>query len=208
LYVQTHIAENPDEMAWVATLFPWAKDYADVYDHYGLLHERTLLAHGIHLSTAQWQRLVERRARVAVCPTSNTFLGSGLFDFGAANQQGATLALASDVGAGTSLSMLTTAAEAYKVGQLGGHRLTANQLAWAITQGNATALSLATEIGTLEVGKLADLVIHSARAKPLLQHRFEAARDIQEQLFALLMLGDERCVEATWIAGELRYRKA
>lgn len=205
LYVQTHIAENPAEIAWVKGLFPWAADYADVYHRYGLLHERTILAHGIHLQPEEWQRLVVQQARLAVCPTSNTFLGSGLFDFHTAEAKGLPLAFASDVGGGTSLSMLVTAAEAYKVGQLGGHRLTANQLAYGITQGNARALSLQHEIGTLDVGKMADLVVYSAAAKPLLQHRFEQAEQIEEQLFALLMLGDERCLTSTWVAGKRLY---
>ena len=205
LYVQTHIAENPDEIAWVKALFPWAKDYADVYHRYGLLHERSILAHGIHLQPAEWQRLASQQARLAVCPTSNTFLGSGLFDFQTAATAGVSLAYASDVGGGTSLSMLVTAAEAYKVAQLGGHRLTANQLAYGITQGNARALSLEAEIGTLEVGKMADLVIYSPAAKPLLLHRFDCAETIEEQLFAMLILGDERCIEATWVAGDRRF---
>lgn len=206
LYLQTHIAENPDEIAWVKALFPWAKDYADVYHHYGLLHERSILAHGIHLQPGEWERLSDQKARLAVCPTSNTFLGSGLFDFRTAEARSVPIALASDVGGGTSLSMLVTAAEAYKVGQLGGHRLTASQLAYGITQGNARALSLEDEIGTLDVGKMADLVIYSPSAKPLLDYRMDCADTIEEQLFAMLMLGDEQCVTATWVAGQCLYK--
>lgn len=205
LYVQTHIAENRDEISWVKALFPWAENYTDVYHRYGLLHDRSILAHGIHLEPLEWQRLADQGSRLAVCPTSNTFLGSGLFDFRTAEVKGVPLAFASDVGGGTSLSMLVTAAEAYKVGQLGGHRLTASQLAYGITQGNARALSMQNEIGTLDVGKMADLVIYSPAVRPLLHHRFEQADNIEEQLFAMLMLGDERCVEATWVAGKRLY---
>lgn len=205
LYMQTHVSENPDEVSWVQSLFPKARDYVDVYEHYGLLHDRAVLAHGLHLTDREWTALREHQARIAVCPTSNTFLGSGLFDFSRAEQEGLVLGLASDVGGGTSLSQLVSAAEAYKVGQLKGYKLTANQLWYQMTAGNARALHLQSEIGTLEVGKMADIVVLDPARSTNLSARLAVAASLDEALFATLILGDERLTRATWVAGQRLY---
>lgn len=208
LYMQTHVSENPSEVAWVKALFPHLEDYVGVYEHYGLLHDRAMLAHGLHLQDREWRALAEHQARIAVCPTSNTFLGSGLFDFRRAGDEGLVLGLASDVGGGTSLSALVSAAEAYKVGQLGGMKLSARWLLHRITQGNAQALKLEHEIGSLEIGKMADLVVLDPTASPNLNRRLGHAETLDEQLFAMVIMGDERLTRATWVAGEPLYRIA
>lgn len=205
LYMQTHVSENPDEVSWVQSLFPKARDYVDVYEHYGLLHDRAVLAHGLHLTDREWTALRDHQTRIAVCPTSNTFLGSGLFDFARAEQEGVVLGLASDVGGGTSLSQLVSAAEAYKVGQLKGYKLTANQLWYQMTSGNARALHLQADIGTLDSGKMADLFVLDPNRSVNLSARLAQATSLDEALFATLILGDERLTRATWVAGELRF---
>lgn len=205
LFLQTHVSENPDEVSWVQSLFPTSRDYVDVYEHYGLLHDRSVLAHGLHLTDREWAALRDHRAQIAVCPTSNTFLGSGLFDFARAEQEGVILSLASDVGGGTSLSQLVSAAEAYKVGQLQGYKLTANQLWYQMTTGNARALHLDSQIGTLDCGKMADLVVLDPTRSTNLNARLAQAGSLDEALFAALILGDERLTRATWVAGELRF---
>lgn len=205
LYLQTHVSENPDEVSWVQSLFPNSRDYVDVYEHYGLLHDRAVLAHGLHLTDREWSALREHQARIAVCPTSNTFLGSGLFDFARAEREGVVLGLASDVGGGTSLSQLVSAAEAYKVGQLKGYKLTANQLWYQMTTGNARALHLESDIGTLDGGKMADLVVLDPSCSANLSARLAQAESLDEALFATLILGDERLTRATWVAGEPLY---
>ncbi|MDB2448839.1 guanine deaminase [bacterium] len=208
LYSQTHVSENPAEVAWVQSLFPDARDYVDVYERYGLLNDHAVLAHGLHLTEREWQSLAAHKARLAVCPTSNTFLGSGLFDFQRAEAAGVVLSLATDVGGGTSLSQLVSAAEAYKVAQLKGTQLTAGWLLHQITQGNAQALHLGDEIGTLDVGKYADLVVLDPTASRNLAARLDGVESLEEQLFATVILGDERLTHTTWVAGERRYCNA
>lgn len=205
LFLQTHVSENQNEVSWVQSLFPTSRDYVDVYEHYGLLHDRSVLAHGLHLTDREWAALRDHKVRIAVCPTSNTFLGSGLFNFARAEQEGVTLSLASDVGGGTSLSQLVSAAEAYKVGQLQGYKLTANQLWYQMTTGNARALHLDSQIGTLDIGKMADLVVLDPIRSTNLSARLALAASLDEALFATLILGDERLTRATWVAGELRF---
>ncbi|WP_157954278.1 guanine deaminase [Saccharospirillum mangrovi] len=205
LYSQTHVSENPAEVAWVKSLFPNARDYVDVYERYGLLNDHAVLAHGLHLTDREWQSLANTGARLAVCPTSNTFLGSGLFDFQRAEDEGVALSLATDVGGGTSLSQLVSAAEAYKVAQLKGKKLSANWLLHRITQGNAEALHLGAEIGTLDVDKQADLVVLNPVASQNLAARLDGIEALDERLFALVILGDERLTQATWVAGQRRY---
>jgi len=203
-YLQTHLSENPDEIATVRRLFPWAKSYTDVYDRFGLLGERSLFGHCIHLEEAERRRLSASRSVAVLCPTSNLFLGSGLFDLAALRSAGrpVRVALATDIGGGTSYSMLRTAAEAYKVVQLRGQRWSALEALYAITLGNARALGLEGEIGSLEPGTEADIVVLDARATPAMAHRMETARDLAEQLFVLLIMGDERAVRATYVMGE------
>jgi guanine deaminase len=205
LYVQTHANENKAEIARVAALFPEAQSYVDVYARAGLLGPRSVLGHCIHLQDSEVAQLAESRAVAAFCPTSNLFLGSGLFDQARLTRAGARIALATDVGGGTSYSMLRTAAEGYKVLQLNGQSWPALEAFYRMTLGNARALSLDDRIGSIEVGKEADLVALDLRATPALAHRMETAGgNLEVELFALMTLGDDRAVRQTYVAGESR----
>jgi len=205
VYVQTHVSENQLEVQWVRELFPDAKHYVEVYDRYGLLGERTVLAHGVHLSDPELEVLHARNARLSHCPNSNLFLGSGLFPYRHVRDRGVAIVLGTDVGAGTSFSLLRTLSEAYKVLQLQGERLSVHHgLYWA-TLGGATALGLEQVVGNFEAGKDADFVVLDFESTPLLRLRSSEATDLDERLFALMMLGDDRTVHATYLAGELAY---
>jgi guanine deaminase len=204
-YVQTHANENKAEIARVAKLFPEARSYLDVYARAGLLGPRSVFGHCIHLQDSEVTALAESRSVAAFCPTSNLFLGSGLFDQARLRQAGVRIALATDVGGGTSYSMLHTAAEGYKVLQLNGQSWPAVQAFYRMTLGNARALSLDDRIGSVEPGKEADLIALDPRATPSLAHRMEATdSSLEVELFALLMLGDDRAVRQTYVAGEPR----
>ena len=207
LYLQTHVAENRDEVRWVRELFPEARSYLDVYARAGLLHARSVLAHGIWLDDADRAALRESGAQIAHSPSSNLFLGSGLFDWRAAEAAGAAVTLASDVGGGTSLSMLRTMADAYKVQALAHQRLTAWKALHAATRGAAQALSLGDEIGSLEPGHVADLCVWDWAVGPVAQQRMAVARGLHEKVFAWLMLGDERCLVTSIVNGVARYRR-
>ena len=202
LYQQTHVAENPQEVRWVAELFPQARSYLDVYAQHGLVHERSVFAHGIWLDDADRRLLHERGAQIAFCPSSNLFLGSGLFDWAAAQQAGVAVSLASDVGGGTSLSMRRTMLDAYKVQAMAGRRVSAFALLHAATRGAAQALRLGGEIGTLEPGCMADLTVWALASDELGQRRQAVARGLHERLFAWLTLGDEADLVETWVAGQ------
>ncbi|QFT84890.1 Guanine deaminase [Halomonas sp. THAF12] len=201
LHLQTHLSENEGEIAWVGELFPECEDYLGVYERYGLVGPRSTFAHGIHLDQPMRRRLAEAGANVAFCPTSNLFLGSGLFDRLACREAGLATTLASDVGAGTDLSGLATLKAAYQVGQLRGQPLTAWQGFYRLTLGNARALHLDERIGRLREGHEADLVVLDPQATPLLARRTARCRKLAETLFALMMLGDDRTVYATWANG-------
>jgi guanine deaminase len=202
-YVQTHANENKAEIARVAELFPEARNYIDVYARAGLLGPRSVLGHCIHMRDGEVAALAESRSVAAFCPTSNLFLGSGLFDQARLAQAGVRIALATDVGGGTSYSMLRTAAEGYKVLQLKGQSWPALEALYRMTLGNARALSLDDRIGSIEEGKEADLIALDPRATPSLAHRIETADgDLEVELFALLMLADDRAVRETYVAGE------
>jgi guanine deaminase len=204
-YVQTHANENKAEIARVAALFPEAQSYLDVYARAGLLGPRSVFGHCIHLQESEVAALAESRSVAAFCPTSNLFLGSGLFDQARLRQAGVRIALATDVGGGTSYSMLRTAAEGYKVLQLNGQSWPAAEAFYRMTLGNARALSLDDRIGSIEAGKEADLIALDPHATPALAHRIEAAAgDIEVELFALVALGDDRAVRQTYVAGEPR----
>lgn len=207
LYMQTHVAENTDEVRWVAELFPDARSYLDVYERFGLLGPRAVLAHGIWLDQADRQRLAAGGGSVAHCPSSNLFLGSGLFDWGRAQAEGLPVSLASDVGGGTHLSMLRTAADAYKVQAMAGRRITAWALLHAATLGAAETLGLAQEIGRLQPGQAADLVVWDRATNPLEARRQAVARDLHDSVFAWITLGDDRHVVGTWVAGQALYRR-
>ena len=207
LYMQTHVAENRAEVAWIAELFPGARSYLDVYARHGLLTERAVLAHGIWLDDVDRQALHDSGAQIAFCPSSNLFLGSGLFGWQQAAAAGVAVSLASDVGGGTSLSMLRTLADGYKVQAMAGQRITAWALLHAATRGAATALRLGDEIGTLQPGAMADLCLWDVAVGAVAQRRDSLAHDLHERLFAWVTLGDERNLTESWVAGVQRYQR-
>jgi guanine deaminase len=201
LYMQTHVAENRAEVEWVARLFPEARSYLDVYERVGLVHERAVLAHGIWLDAHDKVLIADRGAQVAHCPSSNLFLGSGLFDWpGAAFN----VSLASDVGGGTTLSLPRNMLDAYKVQALRGARLTAWVALHAATRGAAEALRLGGEIGGLSVGQMADLCVWDWAKGPVAEARDAVARELHERVFAWMTLADERNLAACYVAGQRR----
>jgi guanine deaminase len=204
LYMQTHVAENRAEVAWVAELFPEARSYLDVYHRAGLLNERAVLAHGIWLDDTDRALLADTGAQIAHSPSSNLFLGSGLFGWQVLEAAGARVSIASDVGGGTSLSIQRTLADAYKMQAMQGVRLSAYKALHAATRGAAEALGLAHEIGSFEPGCTADLCVWDWASGPVATHRDALARSLHERLFAWLMLSDERNLRETWIAGRAR----
>ncbi len=201
VYLQTHLSENQAEVDYVRSLYPDAEDYTGVYESFGLLGPRSLMGHCLHLNPREQQRMAETRSVAVLCPTSNLFLGSGLADRHTVESNGVRTGLATDVGGGTSYSMLRTAAEAYKVEQLRGRSLPAHEAFRWITRGNAEALGMETEIGSLEVGRYADLVVLDSAATPAMAHRMERCESLEEELFVLLTLGDDRAIAATYIQG-------
>lgn len=205
--LQTHVAENRAEVAWVHELFPAARSYLDVYERHGLLCERSVLAHGIWLDDTDRSRLADAGAAVAFCPSSNLFLGSGLFPYCRTREAGVAVALASDVGAGTGLSMLRVMHDAYKVARLLGDSFDAFDGFYLATLGAARALGMADDVGSLAVGREADIVVLDPRATALLERRMARASSLEERLFALMMLGDERSVAATYVMGEPRWAR-
>jgi guanine deaminase len=208
LYMQTHVAENRAEVKWAGELFPEARSYLDIYARAGLLHPRSVLAHGIWLDAADRAALRDSGAQIAHSPSSNLFLGSGLFDWRAAGQAGAAVSLASDVGGGTSLSMLRTMADAYKVQAMAGQRLTAWQALHAATRAAARALLLDDEIGSLEVGRSADVCVWDWAADPVAARRMGVARSLHEKAFAWMTMADDRNLVAAYVAGVARHRRA
>ncbi|WP_395704037.1 guanine deaminase [Aquabacterium sp.] len=208
VYMQTHVAENPAEVRWIAELYPQARSYLDVYAAHGLLNERAVLAHGIWLDGSDRALLRDSGAQIAFCPSSNLFLGSGLFGWREAREVGFNVSLASDVGGGTSLSMLRTMADGYKVQALAGTRLSAWALLHAATRGAAQALQLDHEIGSLEPGRLADVALWDWAVGPVAQRRDSLAHELHERVFAWVTLGDERNLAECWVAGQRRYVRA
>lgn len=208
-FVQTHIAENRDEVAWVRELFPERRDYLDVYAHYGLTGRRAVLAHGIHLDESEFARCHETGTALSHCPTSNLFLGSGLFRMHPARdpRRPVEVGLGTDIGAGTSFSLLATMGEAYKVAQLGGHPISAIQAFFLATLGGARALALDDRIGAIEPGREADIVVLDPKATPLTAFRSRRAESIAETLAVLMTLGDDRAVRATYVAGDIAHSR-
>ena len=200
--MQTHLDENLNEIATIKRLFPNDPSYTAVYARFGLLSPRSLMGHCIHLEDGEVALLRDTQSVAVFCPTSNLFIGSGLFDYERLNAAGVRIALATDVGGGTSYSMLRTAAEAYKVMQLQGQNLPALAAFDLMTRRNAAALGLDNEIGAIVPGAFADLVVLDAGATPAMAHRMEVARNLEEELFVLMTLGDDRAVRQTYIAGE------
>ena len=208
VYMQTHVAENRDEVRWVRELFPEARSYLDVYARAGLLSARSVLAHGIWLDDADRAVLRDSGAQIAHSPSSNLFLGSGLFDWRAAEAAGAAVSVASDVGGGTSLSMLRTLADAYKVQALAGQRLTAWKALHAATRGAAQALGLAHEIGSFEPGCVADVCVWDWAVGLVAARRLDVARSLHERVFAWMTLADERTLVSAFVAGRVLYARA
>jgi guanine deaminase len=207
VWMQTHLSENVHEIKETARLFPKAKDYLDVYDRFGLLRERSVFAHCVHLKGEAFQRLAAKGGAVAFCPTSNLFLGSGLFPLEEACSHGVKIGMGTDVGAGTTFSILHTLGEAYKVGQLRGDALDPFHALYLATLGGARALDLEDKIGNLAPGKEADFVVLDLAATPLLKRRLAETKSLENKLFALTVLGDDRVVARTYLAGVERYRR-
>ncbi|MFC0399291.1 guanine deaminase [Paraburkholderia rhizosphaerae] len=208
VFIQSHVAENKDEIKWVAELFPGHRSYLDVYDHYGLLRRRAVYGHCIYLDDTDRRRMAETGAIASHCPTSNLFLGSGLFDFAKADETGMPVALATDVGGGTSFSMLQTMNEAYKVASLTGYHLSATRMFWLATAGAAQALDLSDRVGTLKPRTEADFIVLDPQATPLLARRTSRSHSLEELLFAFALLGDDRAVYETYAAGQCVHRRA
>lgn len=211
-YMQTHLSESQSEIDWVRALFPERDGYLDVYAHYGLLGPRAVFGHAIHLTEAEWLTLAQSGSSIAHCPSSNGFLGSGLFDFsralsGRPGQPPVRTGLATDVGAGTTLSMPRMMGEAYKIGQLGGYSLSATKALYLATHGAARALYLDEHIGTLEVGKEADIVVLDLRSTPLIDFRMKHCDSIEEALFIQMTMADDRAVKAVYVGGRLAHER-
>ncbi len=202
--MQTHLSEQVDEIAWVRELFPDARDYLDTYEHFGLLGKRGLYGHAIHLEPREIDRISEHGAALVHCPTSNTFIGSGLFDMARLKARGISVGLATDTGGGSSFSMLRTMAAAYEIGQLSGRVLHAAELLWLATQGSAKALHLQDKIGALEVGMEADIAVLDLASTPLIKQRFDNAQHQWDAVFPTLMMGDDRAISELWIGGNKR----
>ncbi|WP_114951910.1 guanine deaminase [Sphingosinicella terrae] len=204
--LHTHLSENLGELAAVAERFPDAEDYLSVYERYGLAGPRSVFAHSIHLNDGEMGRLAGCGCAIAFCPTSNLFLGSGLFDLALADRHGIPVGIGTDVGAGTSFSLLATLGEAYKVCQMRGASLDPFRALHLATAGGARALRIGDKVGSLEPGQEADFVLLDSEATPLLARRTRGA-SLFDRLFALQVLGDDRAVAATYVAGRPAHRR-
>lgn len=199
--MQTHLSEQVDEIAWVKDLFPQSRDYLDTYESQGLLREGAVYGHAIHLTAREKDRLREAGASLVHCPTSNTFIGSGLFDLDLARQM--RVGLATDTGGGSSFSMLHTMAAAYEIAQLRGQALHPSQLLWLATVGSARALRVEDKIGNLAAGMEADLVVIDLASTPAIEQATRRAETIWQQVFPTIMLGDDRAIRAVWVGGKV-----
>ena len=202
--MQTHLSEQLDEIEWVKGLYPQARDYLDTYERFGLLGRGGLYGHAIHLDPREKDRLREVDASLIHCPTSNTFIGSGLFDMGGLKAAGHRIGLATDTGGGSSFSMLRTMAAAYEVGQLKGRALHPAELWWLATQGSARSLLADDRIGNIAPGMEADLVVIDLASTPAIAQASHRAGTIWEAVFPTIMMGDDRAVHAVWIGGARR----
>ena len=199
--MQTHLSEQLPEIAWVRDLFPQSRDYLDTYEAFGLLGPNGLYGHAIHLEPREIDRLAEVDAAVVHCPTSNTFIGSGLFDMAGLAARGLRIGLATDTGGGSNFSMLRTMAAAYEIGQLRGTPLHPAQLMWLATEGSARSLHMGGQIGHLGVGSAADITVLDLSSTPAIAQRAAQATDIWEALFPTIMMGDDRAVRDVWVGG-------
>ncbi|MFU2512229.1 guanine deaminase [Pseudoalteromonas sp. ASV78] len=206
-YLHTHLSENKDECHWVKSLFPAATDYLGVYEQAELVRKRSVFAHSIHLSERELCCLADNNAAISHCPTSNLFLGSGLFNLKTCEDHGINVGMGTDVGAGTSFSMLQTGNEAYKIQQLQGQKFSAFKGFYLATLGGARALDLEGTIGNFAIGCEADFIVMDFAATSFLKFRISHAKTLHEKLFAMMMLGDDRCIEQTYIMGKSAYKR-
>jgi guanine deaminase len=208
-FMQTHVSENKGEVAWVKELFPERSGYLDVYDHYGLCRPRAVFGHGIHLTDEEMQVMHRTGSAISHCPTSNFFLGSGYFNIQRAMQKDrpVRVGLGTDLGAGTSFSILATLNEAYKAAQLNSYALSACHAYYVATRGTAHAMYLEDKIGSIAVGMEADVVVLDMKSTPIIDYRMQFVKDFEEALFVQMTLGDDRAVQATYLAGELKYSR-
>lgn len=200
--MQTHLSEQHEELAWVKELFPEHQDYLAVYEHFGLLGPGAVMGHSIYLSDREWGAIRDAGASIAHCPTSNAFIGSGLFHASRSHSLGIRTGLATDVGGGSSFSMLRTMASAYEIGQLRGDALHPAQLLYMATVGSAEALHISDKVGNLEAGKEADIVVLNLASTPVIEQRVRQSETLWEVLFPTIMLGDDRAIKAVYIAGQ------
>jgi guanine deaminase len=208
-FMQTHVSENKGEVAWVKELFPDREGYLDVYDHYSLCGARAVFGHGIHLTEEELHRMHVTGAAISHCPTSNFFLGSGCFNLARAvkKERPVRVGLGTDLGAGTSFSILATLNEAYKAAQLNGNVLSAGHAFYLATRGTARALYLEDKIGSIAPGMEADLVVLDLKSTPIIDFRMRYCEDLEEALFIQMTMGDDRAVLATYVAGNLVYSR-
>jgi guanine deaminase len=207
VYLHTHLSENKDEVAWVKDLFPEHKNYLDVYHHYGMTGRKSVFAHCVHLEDAEWDCLHQTQSSIAFCPTSNLYLGSGLFNLPNAWRKKVRVGMGTDIGAGTTFNMLQTLNEAYKIMQLQGYRLSAYEAFYLATLGGADALGLADTIGNFNLGKEADFVVLEPTATPLQQLRYDNSKTLMDKLFVMMTLGDDRSIYRTYVDGRLVYER-
>lgn len=205
VYLHTHLSENKNEIAWVKSLFPEQKGYLDVYHHYGLTGSRSVFAHCVHLEEQEWDCMHQTDSAIAFCPTSNLFLGSGLFPIHQTWQKQVKMGLGTDIGAGTSFSQLRTISEAYKVQQLLEQNLSAYEALYHATLGGAKALDLDDKLGNFNIGKEADFIVLDLNATALQTLRQQHSKGLEDSLFALMTMGDERNIQATYIYGQCAY---
>ncbi|HBE9177806.1 guanine deaminase [Serratia fonticola] len=207
VYLHTHLSENKDEVAWVKALYPEHKNYLDVYHHYGMTGRKSVFAHCVHLEDAEWDCLYQTQSSIAFCPTSNLYLGSGLFNLPNAWRKKVRVGMGTDIGAGTTFNMLQTLNEAYKIMQLQGYRLSAYEAFYLATLGGADALGLADTIGNFNLGKEADFVVLEPTATPLQQLRYDNSKTLMDKLFVMMTLGDDRSIYRTYVDGRLVYER-
>ena len=208
VYLQSHVSENIDEVQWVKELFPVTRSYQDVYAQFGMLGPRSLYGHAIHMDEVDLAQAAETGTKYVHCPTSNLFIGSGLFRMHETRDAGVEVMLGSDVGGGTSLSSFATMKAAYEISQFGGHSLTPEEAFWLSTSGGAETLSLGNRIGKLEAGFEADIIVLDLYSTPIIRQRMNQAKSLRDMLFAQMILADDRAVRATYVAGNLVHRAA
>lgn len=205
IYFQTHLSENKNEIKWVKEIFPWSKDYSDVYEKFELFGKRSIFAHCAHLNDREFNLIKDSDSTISWCPSSNFFLGSGLFNVNKAKELKVRLSLGSDVGGGNHIFMLQVMDEAYKVGAIQNYNVRPLSSFYQATLGNARALSIDDKVGNFQQGKDADFLVINPNATPFLQERLNNAESLEERLFCLQMLADKRIIKAVYINGKKRF---